>query len=214
METKRVAADGPMRRIGLAGVIAGVLVTAAGRTPLPATEPTAPATTPAPEPTAEERVRRLAAIVGTWDTVDTYRPDSPKPIVEHGVRRCGFALRDRYIECITLGTNAAGRQREYRFYLTWDGDRGRYTMLSFWSNTGGMDLNAFTLDETATVWDIRDTAPWVEDGVETRAWSTLRFESPDKILWEGRSNSSNDPPTSWPVSFRETWQRRSASPTP
>jgi hypothetical protein len=161
--------------------------------------------------TLQERLQLLAPLVGTWDTEDTYRPDSAKPAVERGVRRCAFAVADRYVECITRGTNAAGRTREYRFYLTWDPDRGRYTMLSFWSNVGNMSLTTFTIDSTGKVWDIRGTAPYVENGVESRTWSTLTIVAPDAIEWVGRINRSTDAPTSWPVTFRETWKRRMVS---
>lgn len=158
--------------------------------------------------TVQERLKALAPLVGTWDTEDVYRPDSPTPSVERGVRRCVFAVANRYVQCITEGTNAAGRTREYRFYLTWDDDRGRYTFLSFWSNVGNMSLTTFTIDATGKVWDIRSTTPYVENGVETRSWSTLTFVTTDTIEWVGRSNVSSDPPTSWPVVFRETWKRR------
>ena len=157
---------------------------------------------------ALDRVRSLAAILGVWETRDVYRPDTPSQSVELGRRTCGYALANRYIECITMGTSAAGREREYRFYITWDEDRERFTMLSFWSNVAGMQLTAFTVDSTGRAWDIRSTAPYVENGVESRTWSTLRWVTPDSIVWTGRINRSTEPPDSWPVTFRETWRRR------
>lgn len=155
-----------------------------------------------------ERVRALAPLVGTWDTEDTYRPDSPSPSVERGERRCAFTMLDQYVECTTRGRNASGREREYRFYLTWDADRGRYTFLSIWSNTGGMSLTTFTIDSTGQEWDIRGTTPYVEDGVEHRSWSTLRWVNADSIVWTGRQNLSSERPDAWPITFRETWRRR------
>ena len=165
-------------------------------------------------PAPHERVQRLDEVVGIWETVDTYRPESPQASVERGLRRCAYALAGRYIECLTEATNGAGRRREYRFYFTWDDDRDRYTFLSFWSNVGGMALSTFTVDETGTVWDIRGLAPYVEDGVEHRTWSVLRFVSPDQIVWEGRSNVSSDPPDAWGLTFRETWRRVSGTDAP
>jgi hypothetical protein len=175
--------------------------------PMAAQEAAAAAQPPAPPATAVERVGRLDGLLGTWQTVDVYRPDSPSPSVERGTRRCARALRERYVECVTEATNAAGRSREYRFYLTWDGERDSYTLLSFWSNVGGIALSTIALDAAAQVWDIRGTTPYVEDGVETRTWSTLRFTTPDAIVWEGRTNSSTNSPDSWPITFRETWTR-------
>ncbi|NOT08558.1 MAG: hypothetical protein HOP28_10180 [Gemmatimonadales bacterium] len=153
-------------------------------------------------------MKRLAPLIGTWDTEDIYRPESPTPSIERGVRRCAYALGDRYIECVTMATNARGLGREYRFYITWDPERGRYTMLSIWSNVGGLQLTTFAIDSTGREWDIRGTAPYVENGIERRTWSTLTFAAPDSIVWLGRYNLSSDSPTSWPVSFRETWRRR------
>lgn len=156
----------------------------------------------------QERMQRLSPIVGTWNTEDVYRPDSVTPAVERGVRRCAPALANRYVECITMGRNASGREREYRFYITWDPARSAYTFLSFWSNVAGNQLTTFTVDSTGREWDIRGTSPFVTNGTEVRTWGTLTWVTPDSIVWIGRRNTSTESPLAWPISFRETWSRQ------
>ncbi|MBC7895832.1 MAG: hypothetical protein H7066_10475 [Cytophagaceae bacterium] len=150
----------------------------------------------------------LSLIVGVWDVDDTYRAASGTESREVGVRTCAPALLTRYIECVTRARNAAGREREYRWFLTFNAPARRYELLAMFSNTSLMLRQTIRIDSTGLVWNIRSPASVNDDGVEQWSGAQLRFEGTDRAVWTGFRNFDTMPITEWGPSTRETWVRR------
>jgi hypothetical protein len=51
--------------------------------------------------TAQSPLDALRPLIGTWDTQDTYHPETGAPIVERGVRTCELVMHGSYIQCET-----------------------------------------------------------------------------------------------------------------
>ena len=155
-----------------------------------------------PLPDTLDRLRPLRALIGTWATADSFGTNDGSWI-EHGVRRCAPALEDAYIECVTTAPRRDGKPRAYRFFFTWDAARRGYTLLQFWSDYPGYSQMSLTIAPDGRSWDLRNITPVVRDGIERRNWHTITLESPDRLVWSGRANTSDQPPDRWTPVFRE-----------
>ena len=156
---------------------------------------------------ASDPLRRLAILVGSWDVEDVYQPVSGAPIRETGVRRCAWALLDRYIECVTRARNASGREREYRWLINFDTQTKRYELTGVFNNVTFRIHQSIQIDSTGTVWNIR-SPPYVNDGIEQWSGAQLRFDGNDRAVWTSYRNLDTTPVTQWAQSSRETWVRR------
>jgi hypothetical protein len=152
-------------------------------------------------------VARLSVLVGSWDVEDVYRSMDGREHRESGVRTCAYVMMNRYLECVTRGRNQAGREREYRWWFSWNPDSGRYELLSLFSNVPLKLHQTVYLDSTGGVWNIR-TPPHQEPGSETWLGAELRFDGRDRAVWTGYRNMQSNAITSWQQSSRETWVRR------
>jgi hypothetical protein len=111
------------------------------------------------------------------------------------------------MECVTQARNAAGREREYRWLITFNATTGRYELVAIFSNTPLQLHQTIRIDSTGQVWNIRSPAS-VSDGVEQWSGAQLRFEGTDRAVWMGYRNFDTMPITEWGQSTRETWVRR------
>jgi hypothetical protein len=157
---------------------------------------------------AGDALQRLAVLIGSWDVEDVYRPISGAEIRERGVRRCAWVLRNRYVECVTLGRNASGREREYRWLINHNSETGQYELTGFFSNVTFRDHKTFRIDSTGTVWSIRGPSHAGDDGIHQWTGAELRFEGRNRAVWTGYRNLETSPVTEWAPSARETWVRR------
>lgn len=160
---------------------------------------------------AQDPMRRLAVLIGEWDTEDVYRPIKGAEIREVGVRTCAYTLRERYIECVTRGRNpSSGREREYRWLINYNTETHRYDIIGVFSNYTGKVVHTVRIDSTGTVWNIRTPSSF-DDGIEQWSWAQLVFEGTDRAVWTGYRNLETSAPTDWSPSTRETWVRRRSS---
>ncbi len=150
---------------------------------------------------------RLAPILGTWDVYDLYQPPGAAPIREIGVRTCAWALRERYVECVTQARNAQGREREYRWLINYNPETGRYDLVGVFSNYLGKVNQTLRIDDTGKNWTIRAPSS-IDDGIERWSWALLVFEGDDRATWTTYRNLETAAPTDWHVTTRETWRRR------
>jgi hypothetical protein len=157
---------------------------------------------------ASAPLQRLAVLIGAWDVEDIYRSISGVEIRERGVRRCAWVLRDRYVECVTQGRNASGREREYRWLINYNSETTQYELTGFFSNVTFKDHKTFRIDSTGTVWNIRSPASRGDDGVHQWSGAELRFEGRDRAVWTAYRNLETGPISEWTQSTRETWVRR------
>jgi hypothetical protein len=153
-------------------------------------------------------MQRLGILLGAWDVDDTYRTRTGGELRETGVRTCSTALRGRYIECVTVGRNASGTEREYRWHITWNAATRRYELLGMFSNNVMKLQQTFRIDSTGMVWNIRSPASVDDDGIEQWTGAQLRFESRDRAVWTSYRNFDTMPVTEWQQGTRETWVRR------
>jgi hypothetical protein len=158
----------------------------------------------------DDPVRRLQPLIGTWEVDDTYRPISGREIRETGVRTCAYMLANRYVECVTRGRNASGREREYRWLINYNTETRRYDLVGIFSNYTGKVVQTIRIDSTGTVWNIRSPSS-MSDGIEQWSWAQLVFESPNRAVWTGYRNLETNAPGDWSVSTRETWVRRAGA---
>ena len=161
------------------------------------------------EAAAQPAVSWLSPLVGVWDTLDTYHPVSGKPIVEAGVRTCRTVMRDAYLECETVVARANGTGRTYRFLINYNRTTSRFEMLSIWSNVPHKAVQTLTPNGARDRWIIEDLAVIGDDGGSNEHWSELAIETPERIVWTGRRVTSGGDPQTAPISFLETWARRS-----
>lgn len=161
--------------------------------------------TPAAPDTAD-RLRPLHFLIGTWATADSFVAGQSSR-VERGVRRCALTLQRTYIECVTTAPKRDGASREYRFYFTWDESRKEHTLLQFWSDYPGYSQSSLRPAADGRSWDVRNITPVVRDGIERRSWATITIDSPDRFVWRGRANTSDQPPDRWDFVFQEVSTR-------
>jgi len=149
----------------------------------------------------------LAALIGVWDTEDSYESASGAG-VERGVRTCAPAFKGKYIECITIAPRRGGGEREYRFSFSWDEQRKVFTLVQMWSDYPGLSVTTVTPAADGRSFDLRTPPTIGANGTERRSWGALVFESPNQLVWTGRANVSSDPPDLWKPVFREVSRRR------
>jgi len=165
---------------------------------------------------AQPAVTWLSPLIGVWATTDTYHPVSGAPIVESATRTCRSVMHDSYLECETVvarapasdgGPNGAGRT--YRFLINYNRTTSRFEMLSIWSNVPHKAVQTMAPNRGRDRWIIEDLAVIGDDGSSNEHWSELVIESADRIVWTGRRVTGGVDPTTAPISFHETWTRRS-----
>lgn len=160
----------------------------------------------------QDPMNRLNILIGSWDVEDVYTPISGPQIREEGVRTCARALLGRYLECVTKAKKANGREREYRWYLTYSSDSKKYELVSLFSNVSFKISQTIRIDATGKVWNIRSQPSSDDDGVEQWTWAQLRFESNDRAVWTSYRNFDTGAPGDWSPSTRETWVRKPGQP--
>jgi hypothetical protein len=158
---------------------------------------------------AQPSVSWLAPLVGVWATTDTYHPVNGAPIVENATRTCRAVMRDAYVECETVVARPDGTGRTYRFLINYNRTTSRFEMLSIWSNVPHKAVQTLTANATRDRWIIEHLAVIGDDGGPNEHWSELVIESPDRIVWTGRRVTAGVEPKTAPISFHETWSRRS-----
>ena len=166
------------------------------------TAPSAFAQTP-----ADEAMRRLQPLIGTWDVDDTYRPIRGAEIREAGTRTCAYVLANRYVECVTRARNASGREREYRWMVNYNTETRRYDLVGIFSNWSGKVVQTIRIDSTGNVWNLRAPSS-TSDGIEQWSWAQIVFESPDRAVYTSYRNLETNAPSEWTLATRETWVRR------
>lgn len=152
-------------------------------------------------------MRRLSTIIGVWEVDDIYRSPNGSEWRETGVRTCAYALRNRYVECVTQARSARGVDRVYRWSITWDPSVRRYDLVGLFSNTPLIVRQTIRIDSSGTVWNIRSPAV-VGDGVEQWTGAQLTFEDADRAVWTSYRNFDTQAVTHWEQGTRETWVRR------
>lgn len=155
-------------------------------------------------------MQRLSPLIGTWDVDDVYHPTSGADIRETGVRTCGYVMQNRYVECVTRARNAAGREREYRWYFNYNAASERYETVEIFSNYPPKIVRTIRIDSTGLVWNIRTPSSF-SDKIEQWSWSQLVFDGRDRAVWTGYRNFETQSPRDWAESSRETWVRRPPS---
>ena len=156
-------------------------------------------------------IERLAVLIGSWDTEDVYTAVDGSQSRETGVRTCSWTMRNSYVECVTVGRNQAGREREYRWFITHNPVSSRYEVVGIFSNVPMKVRQTIHIDSTGSVWNIR-SASSVSDGIEWSHAAQLIFDGRDRAVWTGYRSPDTGPPSAWSVSTRETWARRVGPP--
>lgn len=157
---------------------------------------------------AQSVEEELRALIGTWETVDTYHPLEGQPSVETGVRTCELALRNQYLQCDTNAVNAQGTERSYRWMINYNRITERFEMLSIWSNVPFKSVSALESLEGGDGWRLTGVALVGDTEEYPPSYSEMVVESPNRIVWTGRRLTEGVSPESAPISFVETWVRR------
>ena len=156
---------------------------------------------------ADDPLQRLAPVLGSWDVEDVYRSPSGTESRERGVRTCVRILRNRYVECTTVGVNANGREREYRWLINFNTATRHYELTGIFSNVTFRIHQTIRIDSSGTLWNIRGQ-PYDDGGVIQWSGAQLQFSGPDQAVWTGYRNFDSTSVASWEPSSRETWRRR------
>lgn len=150
----------------------------------------------------------LAPLVGVWATEDTYHPLKGDPIVERATRTCALVMSKAYLQCETVSHPTTGSPRTYRFLINYNRFTSRFEMLSLWSNVPHKLVQSLTPNADRSRWVFANIATVGDNEPMSEHWSELVITG-HTIVWTGRRVGPGVPPATAPISFRETWTRRS-----
>lgn len=158
--------------------------------------------------TAQSVAEAFSALVGTWETEDTYHPVDGPPSVETGIRTCRLVLRSQYLQCDTEAVNSEGTERSYRWMINYNRILDRFEMLSVWSNVPFKSVSRLDPLEQGHGWSLRSVALVGDNEEYPPSYSEMVVESGSRIVWTGRRITEGQPVEEAPISFVDTWVRR------
>ena len=148
-----------------------------------------------PTPTIQD----LHRLIGTWKFEDSATENAGYEYSETGTRVCEYAIDDQYIRCESHGKTDT-KERTYVFYWNYNKEDERFEMISLFGNYSRKIQYHVAVSDDGKRIDMT-SGPNPEEEEREQSWATVIFHDDGTAIWESRSNSGDDLPNHWPVTF-------------
>ncbi len=145
----------------------------------------------------ENELDQLAWLVGSWE----YRDEQiDGEYEEAGIRECGFALDKSYIRCESNGQTNTGKQRNYVWFLNYNGLDQRFEMMGVFSDYPRKLLYSATVSDDGHRIEIINNA-WLPEDLVRLGTAIVQYDGEKKYVW---SITSTNQGTGETTRFRDT----------